>query len=353
MSEATEPESSQTTDPSEASASTEADLPRAGIMSFGDHLEELRTRLIRALLGIALATVISLIFAKRILAFILRPVLVVQLSHGQPAQAQALSPPDAFLTYLKMSILCGLIISMPWVLMQIWRFVSIGLYRREQRYVRMFAPASVLLFAAGVAFMYFVVLPIVLNFFVSFGEKIEVTDLKPNFLQKYLMAGDASTNGAEAPPLEAGIPTLKTDPENPPVGSTWINSTRSLFCVQTEHGVFSVPMQRVDRAPAVKSQFGLNYYISFVLALSFAFGLAFELPLVVLFMTTAHIVSVSDLVKYRRHVIVGVFLAAAFLTPPDVISQLLLAIPMVFLFEGALLVSRVAVGRQEEQVAAG
>jgi sec-independent protein translocase protein TatC len=334
---------------SRASEAREDGLPDEGTMSFGDHLEALRSCIVRSLLGLAAGTLLSLVFAKKIMAFLLEPVLVTLDRAGQWAQIQALSPPDTFVTYLKMAILAGMIVAMPWVLMQIWEFVCVGLYERERRFVRMFTPVSVLLFAAGVAFMFYVVLPIVLNFFVKFGDQIVIEDLRPSRFQALLLAEETDPDQPQPSPRELAIPARQTDPENAPVGSVWINTRRNLLCVQTGKGPFTVPMQRLDVAPAVRSQFGLKYYVSFVLALSLAFGLAFELPLVVLFMTTTQLVTVPQLVKSRRYVIFGVFLAAAFLTPPDVISQLLLAIPMIFLFEGALVVSRVMARRRQER----
>jgi len=322
-------------------------------MSFGEHLEELRSCSIRALAGFAVATILSLVFADRILAFILQPVLVVQQAHGQRPEIQALSPPDAFLTYLKMALLCGVVISTPWIVLQVWRFVAIGLYGSERRFLRLFAPLSLVLFFVGVAFMFFVVLPVVLNFFVSFGEKISLPSLEPNVLQRLVMSSTVEGEKEEAEeepalPPGASVPLRSVDPVDPLPGSVWINTSRRLYCVQTKQGLLTMPMQATDGVSAVKSQFGLNFYVSFVLLLSLAFGLAFELPLVVLFLTATDIVSADDLAKSRRYVFLGIVAAAAMLTPPDVISQLLLAFPMMFLFEGALIVSRLVVRRVPE-----
>ncbi len=333
-------------------AKDEQEPSERGVMSFGEHLEELRSCSIRALIGVGIACAFSLVFAKQVLAFVLRPALVVLEAHGQRASIQALSPPDTFLTYLKMALLTGLIIAMPWVLMQIWRFVSLGLYQREQRFLRMFTPISIGLFVIGVAFMYFIVLPIVLNFFVGFGQRIVVTDVQPSALQTWLIGKGTEDEASQPPPVEAGIPTRETDPVDPPLGSAWINASSSLLCVQTKYGVFSVPMERIDRVAAVKSQFALKDYVGFVLALSLAFGLAFEVPLVVVFLASTGIVTVDQMAKARRYVIFGIVVAGAILTPPDVLSQLLLAVPMVLLFEIALQVAKVVVRRKEAGAAA-
>ena len=346
MAPTSEPQSTAVPADAEVSAGGRSADGKKGTMSFGGHLEELRSCSIRALAGFAAATLLSLIFADRILAFILQPVLVVQKAHGQRPEIQALSPPDAFITYLKMALLCGLVIATPWVILQIWRFISLGLYKTERRFLRLFAPVSLLLFFGGVAFMFFVVLPVVLNFFVTFGERIRLPNLEPNALQRLVMSSSspAEVEKEEPPlPVDVNVPLRSIDPTDPPPGSVWINTTRKLYCVQTDDGLLTIPMQPADQVSAVKSQFGLNFYVSFVLLLALAFGLAFELPLVVLFLTSMDIVTVDDLARSRRYVLLGVVAGAAVLTPPDVISQLLLAFPMMLLFEGALVVSRLVV----------
>lgn len=344
------------------------------VMSFGDHLEELRRRSIAGLVGFVLATVISLLFAKRIMGLVLQPAMAVLRAHGQPTQLQQLSPPDTFLTYLKMALLSGLILAMPWILWQIWQFVSIGLYRNEQRFLKLFAPLSLGLFVFGVLFMYLVVLPVVLNFFVSFGESVTVGSVSPVGLQRFLISGDAESADAAMQPKDrdsnrvregddnvnldadtnAGattIPVLKRDPPNPPVGYEWVNTKRRTRCVMTPDGVLESQLQSRDEPEVVRSQFGLNFYVSFVLTMSLAFGIAFELPLVILFLIGTGIATADQLASSRRYVILGIVAAAAILTPPDVLSQILLAVPMIILFEGALWASRFLVKRESNTVA--
>jgi len=343
------------------------------VMSFGDHLEELRRRSIAGLIGLVLATLLSLLFAKRIMGLVLQPAMAVLRAHGQPTQLQQLSPPDTFLTYLKMALLSGLILAMPWILWQIWQFVSVGLYRNEQRFLKLFAPLSLGLFVVGVLFMYLVVLPVVLNFFVSFGESVTVGSVSPVGLQRFLISGDAESSDSAIQPkygdsngvlgdgdnvnLDADtnegattIPVLKRDPPNPPVGYEWVNTKRRTRCVMTPDGVLESQLQSRDEPEVVRSQFGLNFYVSFVLTMSLAFGIAFELPLVILFLIGTGIATADQLASSRRYVILGIVAAAAILTPPDVLSQILLAVPMIILFEGALWASRFFVKRESNSV---
>ncbi|MCA9251963.1 MAG: twin-arginine translocase subunit TatC [Phycisphaerae bacterium] len=314
---------------------------RGGYMSFGDHLEELRSCSILAVAGVFVATTVSMIFAKRILGFILNPLVVIQNAHGLEAQAQAINPPDTFILYLKMAFLAGIVLSMPWTLIQIWRFVALGLFSHERKFLKLITPASIGLFATGAVFMFYIVLPIVLNFFIEFGEAITIDNLEPSWITGVIV-GD---NDADEPPAPTDtkldqIAMLAKDPIDPPVGSEWFNTTRHQRCLMTKDGIYTTPMHPSQNVSVVKSQFGLSQYVSFVLMLTLAFGLAFELPLVIIFITSMGLISVDDLKKYRRYIIFVTFIVAAILTPPDVISQLLLAIPMMILFEGALIVSK-------------
>jgi Sec-independent protein secretion pathway component TatC len=321
-----------------------------GIMSFGDHLDELRRCSISALVGLVIATVFSLIFAERILAFILKPALVVLDARGQRAELQALGPPDTFIMYLKMALLCGIILAMPWILHQIWRFVSVGLYSHEKRFVRAIGPASIGLFIAGVLFMFFLVLPVVLNFLVGFTENIRIDELRPGFLQAWVVGQSEDGDRVDALKLNMPhVPVVHGEPENVTTGGLWFDEQRNRLCVRGKDQVYALPFQPAQDVQAVRSHFSLSEYVGFVLALSLGFGLAFELPMVVLFITAMGLVTVDKLAQSRRYVIFGIFIAAAFLTPPDVISQVLLAIPMVILFEGALFAARHFVEKKQSE----
>lgn len=326
---------------SASNAAADAPESRSGYMSFGDHLEELRRCSILAVVGVLAATTLSLVFARHILGFILNPLVVIQNAYGHEAQAQAINPPDTFILYLKMAFLAGVVLSMPWTLIQIWRFVALGLFPHERKFLKLLAPASIGLFATGAIFMFYIVLPIVLNFFIEFGEAITIDNLEPSWITELIVGGEA-TEELQVPTgtTLSQISMLAKDPVDPPVGSEWFNTTRRQRCVMTENGIYTTPMYPSQNVSVVKSQFGLSQYVSFVMMLTLAFGLAFELPLVILFITSMGLVSVNDLKKYRRYIFFATFIAAAILTPPDVISQLLLAIPMMVLFEGALIVSK-------------
>ncbi len=315
-------------------------------MSFGDHLEELRRCLIRGLLGAALAIIVALYFAQDLLAFILRPLLVVLRNYGQRPEVMALSPPETFVVCLKIGFLGGLIVAMPWLLYQLWVFIAAGLYQREQKFVKLFVPLTTVLFAGGVAFLFWVALPIVLNFFIAYSNSVQLPELAPSWLQRYVLAVEKPPASTTQATLEnQSLPLLSEDPPKPEPGAVWINTRARELRVMTEKGLLGTPLRPTAATTAVTSQFSLQFYVSFVLSLALAFGLAFELPLVVVFLSLTGIVRAAQMTKARRYVIFGITIAAAVLTPPDVLSMILLGIPMILLFEGGLLLARVLEGR--------
>ncbi len=143
--------------------------PLDSTMSLGDHLEELRMRLIRALVGLGLGAVICLFVCSKIITFIEGPYIGVM---GAEARLQILAPAEGFISYIKIALVSGLILSSPWVFYHIWMFVAAGLYPNEKRYVHMAAPFSAALFVIGALFFIIVVAPLTLGFLVKFNERV-------------------------------------------------------------------------------------------------------------------------------------------------------------------------------------
>ena len=222
-----------------------------------EHLVELRSRLLRALLAVVLVFVVLIPFSRDIYAWLSSP-LRAYLDVGMIAT----SITSPLLAPLKLIFFCALVIAIPYVLHQTWAFVAPGLYRRETRVLVPILISSVLLFYAGIAFSYLVVFPIVFAFF---------TGVAPE-----------------------GV-AMMTD---------------------------------------------INLYLSFVLKLFFAFGLAFEIPIAILLLVRTGVASVAGLQRKRPYIVLGCFVVGMLLTPPDVISQSLLAVPMWLLFELGLLLAR-------------
>ena len=151
-------------------------------MSLGDHLEELRLRLILALIGLAAAVAVCLFFGTFIIAFIERPYIEAM---GMQARLQSLAPADGFTSYMQISVMTGVVLSSPWIFYQLWMFVSSGLYPHEKRYVYLVAPFSAGLFITGALFFVFLIAPVTLKFLVMFNK--QVLDVDSNFtFQNYV-----------------------------------------------------------------------------------------------------------------------------------------------------------------------
>jgi sec-independent protein translocase protein TatC len=236
------------------------------------HLLELRTRLMRIAVSVVIVFVPLVFFANDLFTLVAKP-LIEKLPEGTSLIATSVVAP--FMTPLKLALVTAIFIAIPYILHQVWGFVSPGLYQREKRFAMPLLVSSILLFYAGVAFAYFVLFPIVFAFFAS------------------------------------------TTPEG------------------------------------VKMMTDISSYLDFTLLLFFAFGLAFEMPVATVLLVATGLVKVETLQKNRGYVLLGIFIVAAFLTPPDAISQTFMAVPMYFLYEVGILFSRMLVrNRQAENTAA-
>jgi len=147
------------------------------VMTLGDHLEELRARVILALLGLGVGMGVCFVLGKWIIEFIKIPYNQVRAHHPELQSLAYLSPTDAFVSYMKICLIAGLILSSPWVFYHLWMFVAAGLYPHERRYVYAAVPFCVALFAAGALLFLFVIAPTALEFFITFGGWIGVVPM--------------------------------------------------------------------------------------------------------------------------------------------------------------------------------
>lgn len=238
------------------------------------HLVELRQRLLKVVIAIAICFAPCAWFANELFTIVATP-LINKMPKGTSMIATSLISP--FMAPLKLSLFVALFIAMPYVLYQVWAFVAPGLYKREKRFAVPLMVSSIVLFYCGVAFAYFVVFPLMFAF---------LTTTAPTGVQ------------------------VMTDISN---------------------------------------------YLDFVLLLFFAFGIAFEMPVATVLLAATGMVRVETMTKNRGYVILGIFVIAAFLTPPDALSQTAMALPMWFLYEIGIVMSRIllrerlAQQRREEQ----
>ena len=316
-------------------------------MSFGDHLEELRRRVIFALIGVVLATVLCFKFGGHIIETLAAPYTAAMKELGHDAQLVQLNPTEAFIEYFKISLKFGLLFSAPWVLYQIWQFVAAGLYPAERRIVRYFAPTSILLFVTGASFMVTIVLVGLMKFLISMAGWFPMPDPEHNWLSRFLESpvGPAVVTTAPAePPLD--IPLWSGDPAQWPPDEdrahVWIDPGTERLNVHFDGRQFSVRLEETGARRFVRPLFDVKEYLAFVVNLALAFGLGFQIPIVVVFLIAMNIVSAAWLGSVRKYVILGVLVLAAIITPsPDVGTMMLLAVPMILLFEIGLAVGRV------------
>lgn len=223
------------------------------------HLLELRSRLLRAVVAVAIAFIPLAFFSDTLFSIVAHP-LIEKLPEGTSIIATSVVAP--FMTPLKLALVAALFVAMPYVLYQIWAFVAPGLYRHEKRFALPLFVSSVILFYVGVAFAYFVVFPLMFAFLTA------------------------------------------TTPEG------------------------------------VRMMTDMSSYLDFTLLLFFAFGVAFEMPVATVLLAATGLVKVESLKKNRGYVLLGIFVVAAFLTPPDAISQSFMAVPMYVLYELGILLAQ-------------
>lgn len=230
------------------------------------HLEELKTRLIRVLIVIGIGFGVCYLFKDWSFKVITKPLV-----EAMPAQSSMIFTglPEAFFIHMKIAFFASLLLTAPYTLFEIWRFISPGLYKKEKRAVIPFVFFSSLLFAGGVLFGYFIALPPAFRFFVSFS-----TDF-------------------------------------------------------------------------LKPMISFREYLSLTLKFLLAFGLSFEMPVFMFFLAKIGIVNSRMLSEQRRYAILIIFIAAAVLTPsPDAISQILMAGPLMILYEVSIVLTKFA-GRKK------
>ncbi|MCE8033017.1 twin-arginine translocase subunit TatC [Billgrantia tianxiuensis] len=224
-----------------------------------EHLIELRSRLLRAVVAIFVIFLGLYPFANEIYTFVAQPLMGMLPEGSQMIATEVASP---FLAPFKLTLVVAVFVAIPYVLHQAWAFVAPGLYDNEKALALPLLASSVGLFYAGAAFAYYVVFPLLFQFF------------------------------------------TQTGPEN--------------VAVMTD----------------------INQYLNFVLKLFFAFGVAFEIPIATFLLIASGATTVESLTKKRPYIILGCFVVGMLLTPPDVISQSLLAIPMYLLYEVGILFGR-------------
>jgi sec-independent protein translocase protein TatC len=304
-------------------------LPEPAAMSFGDHLEELRRRLIFALLTVLPLFVLSMVFGKELVDLLLRPANAQLRDSGLGGTFIVTNPLEALGAYFRVAAVVTIVVGVPAILFQLWLFISPGLYPHERRFALFLIPLSLLLSCIGLLFLYFVMLPAMLSFLIQFGASM----------------GQASTPLVEAAPevFTVRIPVLAGDPAAPPSGAVWFNTHLGHLRVNraiegAAPAIVGVPMVL---AAGIAQQFRVSEYVDLFFTMALAFAIGFQTPVVVLLLGWMGIVDRPMLARKRKHAVFAAFIVSAILTPsPDPFSMALLAVPLYLLYELGVLMLR-------------
>lgn len=257
-----------------------------------EHLAELRTRLIRSLLAFVVGMVICFTIWQPIFDFLTRPVCTALTERGQDCALILIKLQEGFFVAVRISLLGGFVLAFPVIATQLWRFVAPGLYRDEKSAFLPFMLASPVMFFLGAAFAFYVVIPLAFDFFLGFQQT-------------------------------PAIGAAEFDADGNPLGQL-----------------------------GVSFQGSVAEYLSLTIKFILAFGLCFQLPVLLTLMGKAGLVSSEGLGAVRKYAIVAILVLAALVTPPDVITQVILFVVVYGLYEvSILLVRRVEKKRAQEEAA--
>ena len=234
---------------------------------FISHLTELRQRLINSFIFLAVLFVVCYYFSEYIYGFLVEPYANAVKDDNVDRRLIFTALQETFLTYLKVSFFAAFFVTSPYILIQIWKFIAPGLYKKEKRAFLPYLVATPILFFAGGSMVYYIIAPLAWSFFLSYQN----------------------------------------------LGSS------------------GVP---------IRLEAKMGEYLSLMMRFIFAFGLAFQLPVVLSLMARVGMVTYESLKKFRKYAIVLAFLSAAFLTPPDPFSQISLALPIIFLYEVSIYIAK-------------
>ncbi|MCK5032555.1 MAG: twin-arginine translocase subunit TatC [Calditrichia bacterium] len=236
-------------------------------MPFLDHLEELRWRLFKSLITVFVLMLICWGFSDQLLEVLRYPGTQIT----PPLKMQVLKVQTVFMTKLEIALVAGVILGLPVIIYQLWQFMAPGLIKKEKKFLPIIILATIICFAIGGLFAYFIIIPFALQFF-------------------------------------------------------------------------------MDLAPAdIENNIALDFYIGFLLRIIVVFGVVFELPIISIILTKMGLLTPKFMRKYRRYALVIAFILGAILTPPDPSTQIMLAIPIILLYEISIFLSYLFSSKKEDE----
>lgn len=324
-------------------------------MPLGDHLEELRSRIVKMLIGVAVALVVTVIYGFELIGWLAQPLLHVQLMLGVPAQPVQTDPTAGFTSvFMRVVLIAAIILAAPWIIWQGWQFVVVGLYDHEKKAVHILAPFTTVMTILAVAFTYYILLPISLAFFINFVSYYPEIDLnsEPNPVTNLVLSPYAEDKASKRPddfvldtePIK--LPTLASRPENPEEGDIWINAERArveTFFDGTTRVLSQRSTKLITPLPA------MNEYIKFATFMMLGSVVAFQLPVIMLVLGWSQLFDPRQIESIRKYALFVSFALGALLTPADPFSMLVLAVPLYLLFEFGLLLMKLTFKRAERE----
>lgn len=300
------------------------------VMGLGEHLDELRRRVAHALFGLVPVVIVACIYGKDILQLILTPANAALKAQGLPPRLQVTGALEGFSAYFYIVILATVTVGAPWIMYQVWKFIAPGLYQQERRFAYVLAPLSTVLTIAGVALMYFVMLPLALAFLIGFSVELGSEKIK-------------------SAPVEPGIvlpslPILKADPDKPAVGTTWYNNDLHQLRMCVGLAADNTPIIRgllLSPDGLIEVHLKVDQFVDLFVMLTLVFALCFQMPVVVLLLGWLGFVTPKQLGKWRKFAFAGSVVVGALVSPTgDPISLAVLQIPMYLLYELGILLLR-------------
>lgn len=304
-------------------------------MGLGEHLDDLRRRVMWAVGGVVPILVVALVFGQQLMGLILEPALSALRRAGLPASLQQTGLLELFSAWMYIALVVTIALGAPWILYQLWRFVAPGLYAHERRFVYILGPLSAVLSLLGLATMYFVMLPLALSVMIDFSAWPR-----------------AEVPRADPPPgvVLPTVPVLAADPTSPAPGQWWINGQTHDLRVALPVGDpeasaaqgaapgVEVAVVALKRPSVIDVNLKLSEFVDLFMKLLLIFVIMYQLPVVLLMLGWLGIVTRQWLGRFRRHAIAGSLIIAAVVSPTgDPLSLFALQIPLYLLYELSIL----------------